>query len=125
MSRGFSLPILSILIVLIGALAYFFGWIVPVVVVGAVGLIAAGTAIFDKLTHDQNCRYCHHIKEVLSAQKGVTPDRITTKHEKDYADHMLVRTYIDGTRDRLVDIDFNGEIIDGLLAASQEKGDSV
>jgi hypothetical protein len=49
-SKGFSLPILSILIVLIAGLAYFFGWIVLVAVVGIVALITAGTAIYDKLT---------------------------------------------------------------------------
>ena len=99
------------LIVLIAVLAYLFGWMVLVVVVGIVALITAGSAIFDKLTHDKNCRYCHQIKEVLSAQKGIARDRITTKHEKNYPDHMLVRAYIDGNRDVLVDIDFNGEII--------------
>ena len=113
MNKGFSLPILPILIVLIAVLAYFFGWIVRVVVVGVVALIAAGTALYDKLIHDKKCRYCNKIKAVLSAQKGIAQDRITTKHEKDYSDHMLVRTYIDGNRDTLVDIDFNGEIIVG------------
>lgn len=91
-----------------------------VVVIGVVVLITAGTAIFDKLTHDKNCRYCNQIKEVLSAQKGIAQDRITTKHERDYPDHMLVRTYSDGNRNILVDIDFNGEIIDWPLGASQE-----
>ncbi len=55
MNKGFSLPILPILIVLIAVFAYFFGWIVLVVVGGIVVLITADTAIFDKLTHDKNC----------------------------------------------------------------------
>ena len=71
MSKGFSLPILPILIVLIAVLTYIFGWIVLVVVAGVVALITAGTAIYDKLTHDKKCRYCNKIKEVLSAQKGI------------------------------------------------------
>ena len=120
MGKGFTLPIIPILIVLIAVLTYFFGWIVLVVVVGVVALITAGTAIFDRLSHAHNCRYCNQIKEVLSAQKGIAQDRITTKHEKDYSDHMLVRTYIDGNIDILVDIDFNGELIDWPLGASQE-----
>ena len=115
-SKGFSLPILPILIVFIAVLTYFFGWIVLVVVVGLAALSTAGTAVYDKITHDKKCRYCNKIKDVLSAQQGIDIDRITTKHEKDFPDHMFVRTYIDGNMDVLVDIDFNGEIIHWPLA---------
>ena len=46
---GFSLPINSILLIIIGVLTYFFGWIVIVFVLAAAGLITLGTYIHDKI----------------------------------------------------------------------------
>lgn len=46
---GWSLPIIWILLIIIGVLVYFFGWIVIVFVLAAAGLITLGTYIYDKI----------------------------------------------------------------------------
>jgi len=119
-SPGFSLPLLPIIIVIILVLIYFFGWVVILGAVALVLFIAGGTAIYDKVTHDQKCRYCNKIKHELLVQRGIKKDRITTKHEKDYDDHMLIQTYVDGKMDIMVDIDYNAEIIDSCKAETVE-----
>ena len=119
-SKGFVLPLLSIIIVIILALTYFFGWIVILCVVALVLLIAGGTAIYDKVTHEQKCRYCNKIKNEFLVQRGIEQNRITTQHMKDYSDHMLIQTYIDGKMDALVNIDYNEEILDSRKAEKLE-----
>lgn len=47
--NAFSLPMNWILLILIGVLTYFFGWIVIVLVLLAAGLITLGTYIHDKI----------------------------------------------------------------------------
>lgn len=46
-NRGFSLPILNILLVILVVLTIFYGWIVPLVALGLFLAITAGTAIHD------------------------------------------------------------------------------
>ena len=105
------MPILNIIIVIILVLTYFFGWVVILGAVALVLLIAAGTAIYDKFSHDHKCRYCNKIKHELLVQRKIKKDRITTQHVKDYADHMRIQAYVDGKMDVLVNIDYNEEII--------------
>lgn len=118
--EGFSLPLLAIIIVFIVVLTYFFGWIVILYVVAIVLLTAAGTALYDKITHDVKCRYCNIIKDELITQRGINRDSIKTIHEKDYSDYMRIQTYIDREMDILVNIDYNGIIIDSHSAVKTE-----
>jgi len=46
---GWSLPIIWILLIVIGVLIYFFGWIVIIFVLATAGLITLGTYIHDKI----------------------------------------------------------------------------
>lgn len=110
--RGWSLPILPILVLLIATLTYFYGWPVLAIVAGMIAMTGLGTAIYDKLTHATRCRYCNVIKAELAAERGIDIERITTFHEVNYDDHMEVQTYIDGKEDILVDIDLNERILD-------------
>jgi uncharacterized membrane protein YraQ (UPF0718 family) len=49
-SRGFSLPIINILIVIIAVLTYFYGWSVLFYVLGIVASVTIGTLIYDRFT---------------------------------------------------------------------------
>jgi len=109
MDRGFSLPFIPILLVIIGVLIYFFGWIALAYVAGAVVSITAGTAIYDKMTHNTNCGECIQVKEILSKRTGLNKDSIKTKHEKHFDTNMNVRAYVGKSKSILVNIDYNGE----------------
>ena len=108
---GWSLPLLPILILVLVVLTWFIGWIVPIVAVALFFIIAAGTALYDRLAHAKRCRWCNRIKSVLEEERGLAPDRITTRHVRGFADHMLVQVFVDGQRDVLVDIDYNERIL--------------
>ena len=110
-SKGFTLPILPILICIIVVLCFFWGWIVLAYVTGIVVLIPICTAIYDRITHDAHCRYCNKIKQEFSEQKSIEVTRLTTKHEQDFDDHMLIRIYIDSMPDALIDIDYNEMVL--------------
>ncbi|MGA1870202.1 MAG: hypothetical protein ACMUJM_16820 [bacterium] len=109
MDRGFSPPYISILLVIICVLIYFFGWSVLVYAAGAVILIAAGTAIYDKITHNTNCAECIIVKEMLSKRTGVNKDLIKTKHEKHFDTSMNIRAYMEENKSVLVNIEYGGE----------------
>ena len=102
-------PFILILLVATGVLIYFFGWIVLIYAAGAMILITAGTAIYDKVTHNTNCRECMRVKEILAKRKGITKNLIKTKHEKYFDTHMNIRVYMEESKSILVDIDYNGE----------------
>jgi hypothetical protein len=108
---GWSLPLLPILILVLAVLTWFFGWIVPVVAVALFLAIGAGTAVYDRLTHAKRCRWCNRIKSVLEEERGLAPERITTRHVRSFDTHMLVQVCVDGRRDVLVDIDYNERIL--------------
>ena len=61
--NGFSLPIVSILLILIGVLTYFFGWIVIIFVLAAAGLITLGTYIHDKIVGPPGMVVCGNLGE--------------------------------------------------------------
>lgn len=109
--RGGSPPLLALSILVLAVLTWLLGWVVPVAAAVLFFAIAAGTAIYDRLAHATRCRWCNRIKSVLEEERGVASDRITTRHVRDFADHMLVQVFVDGQRDVLVDIDYNERIL--------------
>jgi hypothetical protein len=109
MNRGFSLPYIPILLVLIGVLIYFFGWIVLAYMAGVAVLITAGTVLYDKMTHNAKCRECMQIKDMISKKTGINKNAIKTRHEKHFDTDMHIRAYIGKKATILVDIDYGGE----------------
>jgi hypothetical protein len=96
--------ILPILIIIIVALTYFFGWIVLAISAGFLVCIPVVTAIYDKITHDSNCTECNIIKQVLFDELGIDIAAIKTKHEKVFDDHMYIRADIGEEKTILFDI---------------------
>jgi len=108
-NHGFNLPIISILLFIIIALTYFFGWIVLGIAAGLFISITVGTAIYDKMTHNSNCSECNTIKQDLSNMLGIEKTGIKTKHEKCFDDHMYIRADIGEEKTILFDISIGGE----------------
>ena len=119
MNRGWSLPIIEILILIIAILTYFFGWIVLVYVAVIVVAIPVGTAIYDRISHDTKCRWCNAIKDIIVEDGEISFDQLETKHLENLDTHMIIRVYIDGEPDVIVDIDYNETII-GILPAETD-----
>ncbi len=108
--RGWSMPWLNILLVIIALLTWLYGWIVLLIVGVLFGLITLGVWIHDIVVHDEACRWCNVIKDGLAAERDIARERITTKHRKSYPTYMQVQVLIDGMPDARIDIDFNEQI---------------
>ena len=109
MNRGFSLPYIPIVLVVMGVLVYFFGWVVLAYAAGVVVLITAGTALYDKMTHHAKCRECMQVVDIISKRTGINKDSIKTRHEKHFDTNMHVRAYIGKSKSILVSIDYGGK----------------
>ncbi len=79
-NRGFSIPYIPIIIAVVGALTYFFGWKVLIVAGVIIAVIPIATYIYDKITHSKNCRYCNEVKRIFSEHRKIDIARVTTKH---------------------------------------------
>jgi membrane protein YdbS with pleckstrin-like domain len=107
--RGWSLPLSWILVVGLGLAIWFWGWWALAVTVAAAALITAGTWIYDKLTHDRNCRWCNHIKATLAAEQGIPIGSMKTKHVGGEDMFMFIEVNIDDGRCLTVSMDYNCE----------------
>ena len=116
---GWTIPYMWILLVIVGVLVWQFGWIVLLYVAGLFVLITAGVWVHDLVTHDHKCRWCNVIKDAFEAERRIPRERIQTKHIRSHDTHMLVQVFVDGEKDVVIDIDFNGVIL-GTRAAEAE-----
>lgn len=109
LNNGFSIPFIPIFIVMIGTLIYFFGWIVLIYTAGLMIVITLATAVYDTITHNNNCEECMVIKETISKERGIEIALINTKHEKYFDTHMHIRIFLGAGSSMLLDIQYKDD----------------
>ena len=105
------MPWLWIVLVVIGLLTWWLGWIVIALVPVLVLVITLGVIVHDKSMHDSRCRWCNRVKDVVAAERNLAPSQLRTKHLEVHPTYMQVQVFVDGMPDVRVDIDFNEEIL--------------